>query len=531
MKYLLIISSLILALSLRGQEKELKTEIKAVTVFSQGAHIERAGKTSLSPGNTTLQLKGLSPHVNGESIRVNATGNFTILSVNHRIDYFNEVVNRKVDSLKNELEKVEISIQRVQNRLSVLNEKHSLLNANKSLGGDNGVSVSTLSQAVQYFEKEMNALLEERLTKELQKKELILKKEQLHNEINQINSNRQLPTSIVEVRVSASQATNAAFTITYPVHSAGWYPKYDIRAKDVSSPLQMDYKAAIYQNTGVDWKNVQLRLSSANPNAGGVAPQLNTWYLSFHRPAPMMIRGQASFKSMDEAAGFPEEEVVEADDFFGEANTISTSTQQNQTSFAFKVDIPYSLKSNADELVVDLKQHEIPASYQYLAVPKLDLDAFLIAQLTGWDQFNLLPGEANLFFEDTYIGQTYIDPQAFSDTLEISLGRDKSIAVEREKIDDFSKRKTIGSNQIDSRGFKVRIRNKKAQAIDLKVSDQIPVSTQSDISINPLELSGGYLNQTTGEVTWEIAIPPSTQKELILQYEVKYPKRERVILE
>ncbi len=530
MKYLLIYLLVLATLTPQAQERELKSTITAVTVYSSGAQIERAGKIALDAGNTTLQLKGLSPHIKGNSIRVNATGSFTILSVNHRIDYFNEVANKKADSLKNELNSVDISIQRVQNRLAVLNEKHSLLNANKSLGGDNGVSVSALSQALQYFEKEMNDLLEERLTKELEKKELTQRKEQLQKEINQLNANRQLPTSIIEVRVSAEKVTNAAFTITYPVHSAGWYPKYDIKAKDVSSPLQLDYKAAIYQNTGVDWNNVQLSLSSADPNEGGIAPQLATWYLDFHRPIANRLQGRAAgIRTKSAVAVETLDEVVFSED--AEASTLSATAQQNQTSFSFKVDIPYSLKSNADELVVDLKQHDIPATYQYFAVPKLDTDAFLIARLTGWDQFNLLPGEANLFFENTYVGQTYIDPQAFSDTLEISLGRDKSISIEREKIDDFSKRRTIGSNQIDSRGFKIRLRNKKDQAIDLKISDQIPVSTQSAIAVSPVELSGGKMNQTTGEVIWVMNVPPNSQKELTLQYEVKYPKKERIILE
>jgi uncharacterized protein (TIGR02231 family) len=213
------------------------------------------------------------------------------------------------------------------------------------------------------------------------------------------------------------------------------------------------------------------------------------------------------------------------------AETIKTTVIENQTTVEIEVEAPYSIQSNGEKLLVDLKKHNIEALYEYYAIPKLDKDAFLVARIINWDQYNLLEGEANLYFEDAYIGRSILDAKALQDTLNISLGRDKNIVIGREKNEQFSKRRTIGSNVVETRGFKIIVRNKKSLPIKLTLFDQIPVPVVSDIVVSPIELSKGQLDNKTGKVTWELNVEPQQQKEIILQYEVKYPKREKVILE
>lgn len=149
----------------------------------------------------------------------------------------------------------------------------------------------------------------------------------------------------------------------------------------------------------------------------------------------------------------------------------------------------------------------------------------------NWDQYHLLEGEANLYFEDGYVGRTILDAKSLNDTLDISLGRDKSIVIGREKNQDFTKVKTIGANKLETRGFEIIVRNKKSQTIDLTLYDQIPVSVNNDISVEPLALSNGKLNGKNGLVEWKLKVAPSKQKALNFQYQVKYPKRERIVLE
>jgi hypothetical protein len=627
MRYSIIVLALLLFLSSIAQdfkEKTLNTEITEATVYIQGAQIKRKGQTSIPSGNSSIKLEGLSPYINGKSNSVKAEGDFIVLSVNHQLNYLNRLKkDARVDSLLLAVEKIDLDISRVQNKIEVFQEKQSLLNANKKLGGNGGVTVAELRQAVIFFEEQTQSLKEGMLNQEIKKQGLFATRNQLQKAINEVNSDKIIPTSEIEIRLKSSKSTTGTFEVTYPVENAGWFPRYDVRIETISKPMRLEYKADVFQNTGVDWKNVKLSLSTADPNKSGVLPNLTTWYLNYERNTRfkdkdysnpnelfyedeyrtvsgrisddtgeslpgvnVVVKGttrgtttdldgnyQLTVSGRDQLVysfvGFESQqmhvggrsiidismggatelqEVLATGYAVGaypnirirgntsisnesKAEEITTTTIQNQTSFTFELDIPYPVKSNGEKLTVDLDQHEINADYQYYTIPKLDTDAFLIAQMVGWDKFNLLEGEANLFFEGTFVGQTILNPKAFNDTLDISLGRDKSVSIERSKIDDFSKRKTLGSNKIDSRGFKIKIRNQKDQVLKLKIFDQIPVSAISDISIDAVELSGGKLDEKSGKVTWELELKPNEQIELILQYEVKYPKRERVILE
>jgi len=213
------------------------------------------------------------------------------------------------------------------------------------------------------------------------------------------------------------------------------------------------------------------------------------------------------------------------------AKIVTTTTVENQTTVEFEVETPYTIKSNAERLTIDLNQFEIPTLYEYYAVPKLDKDAFLIAKIINWDQYNLLEGEANLFFEDSFVGRSVLDANTLTDTLDISLGRDRGIVIRRTKIDDYSKRRTMGGNKIDSRGFEILVRNNKSESIHLTLFDQIPVPAINDISVTPRELSNGKFDEEEGEITWELDLAPGDQVDLNLAYDVKYPKREKVHLE
>jgi len=602
------------------KEAELKSTIKDVTVFLQSAQISRTGKVSIIAGKSSLVLKSLSPHVDEKSIQVKGIGDFTILSVNHRLNYLSETKrSTKVDSLFALINKIDDKVAVKKARLEVLKVKLSLLNANKSLGGQNsGVSLTQLKQAIDLYDKELMNIKTEELKVNSAIGSLKMSRDKLALQVNEVRNDRELPTSEIVVRVDSKTNLSGSFNITYLVANAGWFPKYDVRVKDVQSPIGLNYRADVYQNTGVDWNNVKLKFSNGNPNESGTVPSLNTWYLNYARNtryksvtynnAIPRVVGSISGRLTSAEDGLPLagvnvlvkgttigtvtnieglysltlpngaselvfsfigletqertisgqrmdvqlfsdiqqlNEVVMVSALRGKASgvqvrrsnapkenkVVQTTTIENQTTVEFEVKMPYSIKSNGEKLTVDLTTYAIDAIYEYYAVPKLDKDAFLIARIINWDQYNLLEGEANLYFEDAYVGRSILDAKSLSDTLDISLGRDKNIVVGREKVDEFSKKRTVGSNKIDSRGFKIIARNKKSQPIKLTILDQIPIASLSDISISQEELSGGKLELSTGEVRWELMLAPKSQKELMLKYSVKYPKKEKVILE
>lgn len=602
-------------------ERELNTKIDEVTVYISGGLVTRSGKLEIPAGQSVVKIKSLSPHIDAKSIQVKATGDFTLLSVNHSLNYLNSLKKElAIDSLKKDLDAINFNIATSEARLQILSEKHSLLDKNKKLGGESsGASLTQLKQAIDFYDRELTAIKTEDLNTRLDIEALQIQKDKLLQEISKTQGLEELPSGEIEIRLSATTKSTGSFTVSYLVSQTGWYPKYDIRVKSVSEPLTLNYKADIYQNTGVDWDNVTLKLSNGNPNQSGVAPELKPWYINFARhtifnrtsyelasglvrqvsgtvwdeqgnPLPganVMVQGSTVGTQTDfdgnytltlpngatqlsisylgfstavlpinsstlnihlrEDAAALEEVVVTgysldrslAGRAAGvqptaapkKAETIKTTTLENQTTVEFKVDRPYSIKSKGEKLTVDLNSFDIETRYEYYAVPKLDTDAFLMAQIWDWDQYNLLEGEANLYFEEAYVGRSVLDARSLQDTLSISLGRDKSISIGREKIDDFTKRRAIGSNTIESRGYQITARNKKSQSITLTLFDQLPVAAISEITVTPGNLSGGLLNEKTGEIKWVLELQPQQQKEVTLGFEVKYPKYEKVILE
>jgi uncharacterized protein (TIGR02231 family) len=267
------------------KEKELKTEINEVTVFLNGAQIFETGNVTIPAGRTILRVKNLSPYLDDKSIQVKADGDFTILSVNHKYNYLNELKkDEKIDSLQKLADVIELAISRENARLTVLKEKQSLLNENKNLGGQtSGATIAQLKQAIEFYEAEISKIKEEEIKTnkniELKKKEQGKIDQQL-KELNELSS---LPSSEIEIRVSSDNQVTSKVSLTYLVANAGWYPKYDIRVENIKSPLELTYKAEVFQNTGVDWKNVKLRFSNGDPNQSGVLPELNTWNLNYAR--------------------------------------------------------------------------------------------------------------------------------------------------------------------------------------------------------------------------------------------------------
>ncbi len=193
--------------------------------------------------------------------------------------------------------------------------------------------------------------------------------------------------------------------------------------------------------------------------------------------------------------------------------------------------MPYSIESNSKNYVVDMTAYDVPTYYEYYCVPKIDKDAFLIGYVTNWEQYNLLEGEANIFFEETYIGKSILDVRFISDTLSLSLGRDKSVVVNREKVKDLTSKKLVGTKKENTRAWKISIKNNKSQAINMVLLDQVPVPTLEEIELDIEELSRGKRNKETGEIKWTLELDPGESHTIDLKYTLKYPKNRNLVIE
>jgi uncharacterized protein (TIGR02231 family) len=531
--------ALLLSFSAYSQDFRTQTvssEVEAVRVYLSGAQVFRTVELNLSRGNHSLIVQGLSPHLDENTLQVNAEGEVVILSVNRSVNYLEEAgQGSRADSLRQEIELLDSLNQLDRVRIEVLKEKQALLQANRQRNSNPaGSSLTELREALYFFDSEMSKLMGEKLSLERGISRRDRRLEQMEKQLISLQSSQYDPASEIEVRLRAESSGSVRLWLSYLVNNAGWTPKYDIRVADVASPFQLAYKAEVYQNTREDWQNVQLSFSTTNPNQSGRVPALEKWYLSFVRKA----RSRGAVPAMREPGKYDQAAItqsvspeLQADEALPPNSQMETTLTEQEVDLVFEIDEPYTLRSGTGKRVIDLQQHEIPAEYSYEAVPKLDPAAFITARFTDWDQYGLLPGPANLFFEEAFVGRTFLEAQALEDSLSLSLGRDRNLTIERKVDETFAKKRSIGSNVVETRGIQITIRNNKSQKVDIRILDQIPLPANNEITVSAEELSGASLNEETGEVSWNLSLAPQETVELTLRYEVRYPKKEQVILE
>ena len=534
MKTKLIIVSLIFSALLTAETsaqvaeadtRKVYSKIAEVTLFLDGAEISREASADLPKGVSFIKFENLSRNIIRNSVQFTSDNKITILSVTLRNNYLGKSdMSDELNKLEKRLEDLEGKITTEQANLSVILEEMDFLRANREITGKSTtLTIASLQQISEYYSSRFSALKMKEIAKNSVVKELSSQRDSLVRQIDVMKKEDNQPAGEVVVKVDASTAGKYNMRLSYVSSNASWKPLYDIRAESLGKPLNLNYKAEIVQKTGENWDNISLRLSSSNPNLSGVVPVITPYYLRYPE---IIAYGRGAMKK-----DLMLEEVVVARNVMEAPESFAppAALEERQTSVEFVVKEKYTIKSDGEKHTADLTSYEMPAIFKYYAVPKLDKDAFLVARVPDREKYNLLPGEASIFFEGRYIGSTFINTEESSDTLDFSLGRDKGISVLREQVTDFTSKRFIGNKREDATGWKITIRNNKNTPVDIEVKDQIPLSTNEEIEVISQNLSGGNLDPQSGEVNWQFSLAPAAVKELNLNYTIKYPKNKTII--
>lgn len=537
MKNLLIVTIFIISmfLNLTAQtEKEIKAEIKHVTVFPDRAQINHEGSVSLVPGKSILKLSGLSPYIDVQSIQVKGYGEFTILSVNLQNNYLQNLEDSpEVKSIRSQIESLQLKVEDENAAIRILKEKEAFLVANRAiLVKETTFTIEQLKNVMDLYTTNMDQITMTSLKKERLIKEYNKQIAALQQQVADKLGKEQLPSGEISVSVSSERQVSGKLSFSYVVTNAGWYPSYDIRVDDIKNPVTIFYKANVFQSSGVEWKDVKLSFSNATPWVAGDIPVLNTWFVDYYNPLP--LRGISTRSKRSEAAKLNEVAAVAYDmveEKAMESAPVMVQKQVGETTITFDISVPYTVPSDGKVQTVEIQRLTAPAEYKYVTLPKLSLLAYLTANITDWAKLSLQSGEATLYFENSFVGKSTLNVNQLNDTLTLSLGTDNSILVKREKRKDFTSRKVIGINRTDTYSYLLTIRNNKLNPVQITISDQVPVSSNSGITVETIELSGGKINGLTGEIKWDIEIKPGETKQLVLTYSVRYPKDKTVVLE
>ena len=504
------------------------------TVFLNRAELTATAKTTIQPGEQRVLIENIPLTIDPNSIQVKGSGNAVITGVRFVRDYLRNAPRpANILRLDDTLRTVEDDIAAAELSRSVLEEEKVLILANKLVSGSTtGVKVTELKDLANFYRERLTDIGTKLIKIKEQLTELRLQETNLKNQLSNWQNQRNQPTGGIEVSVTASARTPLNLELSYVVNGAGWRPVYDLRVKDTQSPVNLSYKARVFQNTGQNWEDIKLTLSTSNPALGGNKPELTTQYVDFPQPVvmretnnqDMAFSRSAKFSvegSAVDAAAAPMADVQSTADF--------TQIEVNDLSVSFDIALPYDIPTGGQPQLVDIARHEVPATYRHFAIPKLDPDAFLVAQLNGWEKYNLLNGSANVYLQGTYVGETQLTTQNTNDTLTLSLGRDKKVIVKRERLNEFSSKRFIGSNIRETLTYRITVRNTKPEAVRLTLEDQVPVSQNSDIEVNVEEVSGAKRDQETGKLSWEVDLKSNESRTFDIRFEIKYPKGKNII--
>ncbi|MGJ8731536.1 MAG: mucoidy inhibitor MuiA family protein [Cellulophaga sp.] len=665
---------LLIPLAITANDKKTPSAIKEVTVYLNGAQITRTSNFALNEGTTELKFTGLSPKIDENSIQISGLKSVSILSMDYGINYLDKFMlmpeaTAMIESTKKLTEEIEL----LKNRISGLQEEELLISKNRLVSSTSeSLDLEKLKQISTYYRKRITEIRDEIFTinKEIATKNTAIR--DLNLQVKELTSGPAVAQGELVITFDTAIAINLDLVLSYIVSDAGWVPTYDIKSENTSSNLQLKYKANVYQNTGNEWKNVKINLSTGNPVKQTTSPVIDIKYLNFvsgynyqskaikknkyyynpsvkkvtgivtdvsGQPLPgcnVLIKGtnigtQTDFdgnytiaiqrgqelvfsyigmqtaetpiyasiintkldednEALEEVVvtgyatelqgkvagvrirgassisepklplyivdGIPMPDFTEGDIDTNDIQSLEvlnsskatavygnrasngvivittkkSTTEDDVTNTTFAIKKPYSIKSDGDLIAIEINTFKLETTYQYLAIPIINENVFLTASFKNWEQYNLLPGEANIYFKGGFAGKTIIDPYKTTKEMVVSLGIDAGITVTRKQDRNFKSKSFLGNNRVLNRAYDIEIKNNKNSAVTIKLMDRIPLSENKEIKVSEIETYNANYNDTKGLLTWEVNLnSKETQKERF-SYQVKFPKNKHISL-
>lgn len=504
-------------------EKTVTTTIDAVTVYRQTARISHTGTVDIPVGTTEIVIDNLSAAIVLPSVQVQLDGNATILSVTSRINYNKTKPNAgQIEKYQDTLKVLASQLDWINNEKAIYEAEENVLNTKQQMVGTiTGLPVAELEKLLTLYRSRLLDVRQKLFKLKGESKRVQERQGLVQGKINEINNQTVTPTGEVVVTVMAKVAGKSVVRCNYMVNNAGWSPTYDLRCQSIEKPVKINFYAQVYQSTGFDWKSVKLTVSTGNPSLNNSRPVLVPLYVDFYSP---YIHNYQDKSAVVNSALYKED--VNNTDLSGPEYTVTVN--ETQLNAEYDIELAQSIPSDGKTRQVPLKDYDIPATYIYHTVPGMDNTAFLLAKITNWGQYNLLPGMANLFFEERYIGQSNINPLVTADTLLLSMGRDEKINIQRIPIIDKESHSFLGLIRKEKRTFEISLRNNKGRPITIEVLDQIPVSKQKDIKVELIDQGGAEYTAEIGKLLWTVDLKPGETKKLRFTYEVSFPKDKNV---
>lgn len=511
-----------------------QAQISNARVYYNGAELYQNAKVEIPQGQSEIVITNIADQVNTNSIQIGSDKPFTLLSVQYSNAYVEEYDNAATSplhkSLRDSIQWVEKELDQIKNSINTDEQTIKLLDANGNSQSDKSIklsSVNEMKQWVDYYQDKRAALQNGLYSKKKNKEEIEKKLNRLKSQL-QLNTDPASATGKGKliVQVMSEKAQTVPLKINYLTNNAGWMPSYDLAVKQINSPIEMTFKADVKQNTGIDWKQVQLSLTSGTVNQNQQLPELGNWFIGYEKPRTIALEEVAFERSAAPQSKYTALNAASADQVQGVEQY--TQVQENQLNTTYQIDLAYTVLSNNKAHSVNIQKFDVPATYQYYAVPKMSSTAFLMAKISDYNQYNLLSGNANIIFEGMYVGKTFLNTDNTANELKLNLGDDPQISIKRTKMADKSGIKFLSSKKEQNFEYEISVKNNKNKTIEIELEDQYPISKDNSIEVVLTESSKAKVNSETGKLTWQLKLKPGEKKDLKLAYKVKSDKDKEI---
>lgn len=537
---------LLFTIKISAQENKVYTssDVKKVTVFLTGAELNHEAKIKLKKGKNIVTFTGLSPRLDERSINLTpGSAEINVLYINTHTNYLEEKKdNDKIQSLKDSVDFYKDKLELLKFEQDELETEKTLLFKNQSIGGQAGVSIADVEKSADFYRKRSTEINQLMFKNNKLKVKLEKYRKQYRKQLIELDAEVNPPTSDITATFIANKDVETTVSFKYLIPTAGWTPKYDIRTEGTGKEVTLVNRAILFNNSGLDWKDIKIILSTANPDIGINIPQLSKWYLGNEQVAEeknlaqyiQVLPGVVNTES--DKLALKEVQIVEEGDDLANKRFADNKAKQKQNQIQFKkievdmlsteysIEQPYTVYSDSKPYTIDVLEKTVTAFYEYKAVPALDKDVFLQTKLALKDLPDLVSGDASVYFGGSYIGKTEIKTIDLDDTLTISLGRDKKIQMVRKESKQDYQRSFVGNYEKEVLKYETTIKNTRDIPISIIIEDQIPVASNSDEEININETSGANFDKPSGKLTWKIILNPNESKIIKMGYTSKYPK-------
>jgi hypothetical protein len=564
MKYASLIFLAASSFCVTAQENKINmlSEVKKVTVFLTGAELNHEAKVKLKKGKNIVTFTGLSPRLDERSINLDpGTSDVNVLYINSHTNHLDERKdNDKISLLKDSLEFYRDKLSLLKLEQEALSGEKNLLFRDQSIGGQPGVSMADVEKSADFYRKRTNEINLLIFKNDKLKSKLEKERNRYSKQLRELDAEVNPPTSDITVTLVASKDLEAPMNFKYIIPTAGWTPKYDIRTEGTGSQVKLVYRAILFNNSGLDWKDIKITLSTASPEIGISIPQLGKWYLGNEQTAEsdqmaqylQVMPGVVATQDKLGKGEFYNRIAPDDSDLDGAVIpklTMDTNIydrifggnmpakQKNQVMFKkievdmlsteYTIDQPYTVFSDSKPYTVDVLEKTVNATYEYKAVPALEKDVFLQTKLALKDLPELVSGDASVYFGGSYIGKTFIKTIDLEDSMTVSLGRDKKIQMIRKESKQDYQRTIVGNYEKEVLKYETTIKNMRDIPVFIIIEDQVPVASGSEQEISVNDVSGGLLDKPSGKVTWKYTLAPGETRVIKLGYTTKYPRSQK----